>query len=138
MFLKNWFYNSSEHNVLKIVGFPTSSKQMLLKPLVLHHFQTWCCCTLGFTWLPKLMFRQALVLQYFRTLTMLLEQFVLKMFQQQCCKNRQCYNILKTYFAETIGFTIFPTIQNVAKTNGFTTFLNIILLNLMVVQPFRK
>ena len=39
----HWFYNVSKHDVARTIDFTTCLKTMLLKPMVLQHFQNECC-----------------------------------------------------------------------------------------------
>ena len=39
MYINQWFYNLSKHNVAKTNGFTTFAKLRLLEPLILQHFQ---------------------------------------------------------------------------------------------------
>ena len=71
----------SKNIVAETIGFTTFQKVVLLKPMGLQHFQTYCCeqnlfyyipknkvvFTIGFTAFPTTMVLEPLVLQHFQT-----------------------------------------------------------------------
>ena len=123
----HWFYNISKTNVANTIVFSTCSKQTLLSHLTVDISKTNDAETNGFSNIVFGNVVKTLVLA-----TVVFEDVVKPMVLATLSKAETTTNTTGTNVVKTIGFT-YP-LKRVAKTLGFTTFSEHLLLKYLTVD----